>query len=812
MNSSTLSTSTELKRVNRVALREADEAALERLSREGLLSLDAAEMKAIQEHFRNEGRDPTDGELETIAQTWSEHCNHKTFKARYAYEERQLDGETPLATQGPRHFDNLLKETIAKATHDLSPAWCLSVFKDNAGVIEFDQDTAVSFKVETHNHPSALEPYGGAGTGLGGVIRDVLGCGLGGKPVLNTDIFCFGPLDTENKKLPEGALHPKRIAKGVVSGVRDYGNRMGIPTANGAIYFDPGYRGNPLVFCGTVGYMPKTAVEKSVQPEDLVVTVGGRTGRDGIHGATFSSASLEKGITSSVVQIGHAIVEKKVLDVMLQARDKGLYRSVTDCGAGGFSSAIGELGTETGVRVHLEKAPLKYPGLRPWEIWVSESQERMVLAVPPEKWTALKAMFDQENVEATEIGEFTSDGRLTVMYEQDVIVNLDMHFLHDGVPRRHLKAVWDAKEHQRKHVTPCESFNLTARETLRALLAHPVIASKETVIRQYDHEVQGGSIVKPLMGAQHDGPTDACVFRPNLKSWRGVALSNGMNPEIGKWDPYLMAKMAIDEAMRNIVVVGGNLSHVAILDNFCWGDSKDPSELAALVRASEGCREAALVYQTPFISGKDSFNNTWRDVDGQLHSIPCTLVVSAIGILEDVRRCITSGIKADNSLLYLIGPASHGAMKGSLAAQLWGVQTGPLPAIDLESAKAIYKRLQTAMKKDLILSAHDVSEGGVAVAAVEMAFGASCGVEMVVPVQHENPSEFLFNEAPSRIVVEVSPSRKAEFEQMFEPSTFHYLGKTMKKPLFTVKKNEKTLFEERVETLKALWKNTLKAL
>ncbi|MBV9080919.1 MAG: hypothetical protein JO102_07365, partial [Elusimicrobia bacterium] len=460
-----ISTSEKPANVSIVPIREASDADLERISREGLLSLTLEEMRTIQNHFRSLNRDPFDAELETIAQTWSEHCFHKTFRAAYTYSEANLDGEEPLAKGGPRTYANLIKETIFRCTHELNLPWCLSVFKDNAGVIAFDESDAVCFKVETHNHPSALEPYGGAGTGIGGVIRDVLGCGLGGKPVMNTDVFCFGPLDTDSKTLPEGALHPKRIARGVVSGVRDYGNRMGIPTANGAVYFDRGYIGNPLVFCGTVGLLPVSAIEKAVRPGDLVVAMGGRTGRDGIHGATFSSAPLEKGITSSVVQIGDAIVEKKTMDVLLQARNKRLYRAVTDCGAGGFSSAIGELGKDTGVRIDLAKAPLKYAGLQPWEIWLSESQERMVLAVPPENWMTLRALCLQENVEAVVLGDFTNDKRLTVDYGSTNVVTLDMNFLHDGAPQLKLEAVWDSriqKERYRGAGNSLADFGVTA--------------------------------------------------------------------------------------------------------------------------------------------------------------------------------------------------------------------------------------------------------------------------------------------------------------------------------------------------------------
>ncbi len=817
------------KAANTVNVRDASDAELERISREGMLSLSLLEMKKVQSHFGSIQRDPTDAELETIAQTWSEHCYHKTFRARCNYREEVLSGETPL---GDKRYENLLKETVFRATRDLNMPWCLSVFEDNAGVIAFDETDAIAFKVETHNHPSALEPYGGAGTGLGGVIRDILGCGLGGKPVMNTDVFCFGMLDTKPETLREGMLHPKRIANGVVSGVRDYGNRMGIPTANGAIYFDPGYTGNPLVFCGTVGLIPNDAIKKTVLPGDLVVTVGGRTGRDGIHGATFSSAPLEKGITSSVVQIGHAIVEKKAMDVLLQARDKKLYRSVTDCGAGGFSSAIGELGKETGVRVNLEKAPLKYPGLAPWEIWLSESQERMVLAVPPSNWNTLSAMFRAEDVEAVVIGEFTNDKKLTVAYQNEVVAEIDMGFLHDGCPKLELDAVWNSNKHcevYRSDSVALEIRNpgptltdgkmdpglkhsrMTVPDTLKALLSHPIIASKESVVRQYDHEVQGGSIIKPFMGNEHDAPTDACVFRPKLSGWKGVAVSNGLNPELGKFDPYIMAKLAVDEAYRNLIAVGGGLKHAAILDNFCWGDAKNTYDLGGLVRASEGAKEAAIAYQLPFISGKDSFHNTWRSPDGAVHSIPPTLLVSAIGVIDDVRGCVSSNIKGAGNLLYLVGE-TRGELLGSLAARLWGLKEGKLPTINFGEARVIYKKLQGAMKHKLVLSAHDLSEGGLAVAAAEMAFGGAAGVELQLPGKGWESATFLFSETPSRFLVEVSPDHKLAFEQTMGALFVELIGTTTKKVDFVVKENNLTIVQEPVKKLKDLWKNAIKGL
>ena len=407
-----------------VPLRELDDAGLEKISRDGQLSLSLAEMRTIQAHFRTLDRDPTDVELETLAQTWSEHCSHKTLKGGVEFRD----------DAGVRRYENLLKETIFAATQEVrrrlgAADWCVSVFEDNAGVVRFDDKFHVCFKVETHNHPSAIEPYGGAITGLGGVIRDPMGTGLGAKPVCNTDVFCFGLPTTAPESLPPGVLHPRKVMQGVISGVRDYGNRMGIPTVNGAVCFDERYVGNPLVFCGTVGLIPVDRCKKAARPGDLIVAVGGRTGRDGIHGATFSSLELtaeSDAVSGGAVQIGNAIAEKKLLDVLLQARDEGLYDAVTDCGAGGFSSAVGEMGEALGASVRLEKAPLKYAGLSYTEVWISESQERMILAVSPDKWDRLRALCAGEDVEATALGRFEETGRLRLMYEGMQVADLDM--------------------------------------------------------------------------------------------------------------------------------------------------------------------------------------------------------------------------------------------------------------------------------------------------------------------------------------------------------------------------------------------------
>ncbi len=493
-----------------VPVRNLNDPQLMQLSRAGQLYLTQVEMQTIQAHFRALERDPTDIELETIAQTWSEHCSHKTLAGRIEYQDEH----------GTRRFDNMLKETIFAATRQLRASmgerdWCVSVFEDNAGIVRFDEQSNVVFKVETHNHPSALEPYGGANTGIGGVIRDPLGTGLGAKPVCNTDVFCFAPPDLPLDQLHPGVQHPRRVMKGVVAGVRDYGNRMGIPTVNGAIYFDRRYLGNPLVYCGNVGILPRDKSFKQPQPGDYIVAIGGRTGRDGIHGATFSSAELtseSEALSGGAVQIGNAVMEKMVLDVLMQARDQGLFHAVTDCGAGGFSSAVGEMGEKIGADVWLDRAPLKYEGLSYTEIWISEAQERMVLAVPPENWEPFAALCAAEDVEATILGQFEPTGKLRLKYRDQLVGELSMEFLHEGRPPVVRQAIYTAPPSRPLTPAPSELADYTPK--LVEMLGCLNLASKEWVIRQYDHEVQGGSVVKPLVGVQQDGPSDAAVVRP----------------------------------------------------------------------------------------------------------------------------------------------------------------------------------------------------------------------------------------------------------------------------------------------------------
>jgi phosphoribosylformylglycinamidine synthase subunit PurSL len=789
-----------------VAIRDLHDAELLNLSRSGQLALSLPEMKCIQRHFAELGREPTDCELETLAQTWSEHCSHKTLRGRISFR-----GST---------IDNLLKQTIFKATHDLGCDWLVSVFSDNAGVVRFDEEHDVCFKVETHNHPSAIDPYGGANTGLGGVIRDALGTGLGSKPICNTDVFCVARPDLPFDELPSGTLHPKRVLKGIVAGVRDYGNRMGIPTINGALAVDPGYLANPLVFCGTVGLLPRGKAEKKVVAGDLIVAVGGRTGRDGIHGATFSSIELtpqSEALSGGSVQIGNAITEKMMQDVILQARDLGYFRAITDCGAGGFSSAVGEMGASLGAEVDLERAPLKYQGLSYTEIWISEAQERMVLAVPPEKWSALDELCRRENVEATDLGRFVDTGRLLLRFNGEVVGDLSMDFLHEGRPRVVREAVWTAPIE--RQIEPPSSADLTA--DLFAVLQHWDVCSKEWIVRQYDHEVQARTAVRPLVGERDDGPGDAAVIVPVRGSRRGLAVSCGINPRYGKLDPYAMAGCVIDEAIRNCVAVGADPERIALLDNFCWGNTERPETLGSLVLAAQACHDVALAYGTPFISGKDSLNNE-HTLDGKSLSIPPTLLISALGQVNDVGSCVTMDLKEPGNVLLLLG-TTRNELGGSLWCHIHAQEGGRVPRVDPALGKSCMKAIHAAIERGLLRSCHDLSEGGLAVALAEMAFAGGLGAQVTleqVPRGADASTDLvlLFSESPTRFVVEARPECLGELAEVWNGVPFGRLGEvtegTVKRggaaPRLTVRgSGGRVVIDAGTVELKAAWQRPL---
>ena len=793
--------------LNTVDLLSADDSELQNISRNWQLSLTLVEMQTIQEHYRKLERNPTDIELETLAQTWSEHCSHKTLAGRIRYTDEN----------GTRQFDNMLKETIFAATQKIradlgKDDWCVSVFEDNAGIVEFDETFNLAFKVETHNRPSAIEPYGGANTGIGGVIRDTLGTGLGAKPICSTDVFCFADPGTQADQLPPGVMHPRRIMQGVVAGVRDYGNRMGIPTVNGAVYFDQRYVGNPLVFCGNVGLIRRDRSHKQPQAGDLIVAIGGRTGRDGIHGATFSSAELTDASekeSGGAVQIGNAITEKMVMDVLLKASDENLFSAVTDCGAGGFSSAVGEMAEDIGAEVWLDKAPLKYAGLSYTEIWISEAQERMVCSVPPENWDRLNEICVSESVEATVIGKFLPTGRLSLNYLDQEVGNLDLEFMHDGRPPVVREATFSPRPIQESN-EPKEKFDFA--KTLHQILAAPNVASKHWIIRQYDHEVQAGSVIKPLVGINNDGPSDAAVVRPVFDSRRGVVISCGMNPHFGDFDPYHMAASAIDEAVRNCVAVGADPNRIAILDNFCWGYTDRPETLGALVRAALACYDVATVWKTPFISGKDSLNNEFTystNGSSKTISIPSTLLISAMGQVADVSTCVTMDLKSPGNRLYQIGTTRNefGGSHFHLIHQLDG---GTVPQVDLEMASSIFHALHHSIKSGWVQSCHDLSEGGLAVALAEMAFAGGLGVDVQIDaIDNECHTAKLFAESNSRFVCEVAPEHVEGFESQFKDLPLFAIGTVTDTTQFKIASQNKNLIESEIESLKQSWQQTL---
>jgi phosphoribosylformylglycinamidine synthase len=817
-----------------------------KLSQERLLALNIKEMKTIQEYFSNQefieirkryglNEAITDVELESIAQTWSEHCKHKIFNAKIFYKDLDTGEEVII--------DSLFKTYIKQATEEIRKEkgerdFCLSVFTDNAGVIKLDDKWALSFKVETHNSPSALDPYGGALTGIVGVNRDPLGTGKGSKLIFNTDVFCFAPPDWD-KPLPPRILHPRRIFEGVREGVEHGGNQSGIPTINGSIVFDPRYLGKPLVYCGTGGLLPlyindEPSWKKGAKPGDLVVMIGGKVGKDGIHGATFSSEALHEGSPATAVQIGDPITQKKMVDFLLKARDEGLYNSITDNGAGGLSSSVGEMARESGgAEIDLSKAPLKYPGLRPWEILLSESQERMTVAVPPDKIERFLNLAKKMGVLATVLGKFTDSGYFHILYDGKTVGLLPLDFLHEGVPQLELYAEWKSPKYPLKpEVVPPEDYG----EILKKILKSYNVCSKEYVVTQYDHEVQGGSVIKPLTGAENDGPSDAAVLRYDLESESGIVVAHGICPKFSDYDTYWMVANAIDEGIRNAVCVGGDIEYMAGLDNFCWCDpiesEKTPDgkyKLAQLVRANQALYTFTKAYGVPCISGKDSMKNDYLMSlgldpegenpfgvgsilpDGSLKiSIPPTLLFSVVAKIPKYYLAQTMDVKAPGDLIYILG-ITKDELAGSEYFNLLGIKGGKVPKPDPHLNKKIYLKLRDAIYAGLIESAHDLSDGGLGVSLAEKAFAGGYGIFAdlsAIPYEGDIREDFiLFSESAGRILVTVKKEKKRDFEDLMKGLPYSLIGEVIKAPVLEIKGLDgKTIIKENIKKLKKVWK------
>ena len=804
------------------------------LSKNMLLSLDLKEMQTIKEHFLSEHTRairkemgmsdiPTDLELEVLGQTWSEHCKHKEFNAIITYKDVDTGEEKKIDSLFKTYIFNstkIIRERYEKGGND----WILKVFNDNAGVVKIDDKRVFIWKVETHNSPSALDPYGGALTGIVGVNRDPMGTGIGGgKCLFNTNVLCFGSPYYDGELL-EGQLHPRRIMSGVVKGIEDGGNKSGIPTINGSIVFDDRFRGKPLVYCGTAAVMPyeyngRPSWDKPIDVGDRIVMAGGRIGKDGIHGATFSSLEIDEHSPRSAVQIGSPITQKNMSDFMEKAAKAGLLKSSTDNGAGGLSSSIGELAeTTNGAVIELDKAPLKYHGLQPWEIFVSESQERMSFVVEPKHKDALFAMAKDFEVEVTDIGYFTNSGFLDIRYQDEQAAYLDLEFLHNAVPKKHMEAEWKAPLLEEPEIVDAD-YN----DILLQLMGSLNICSKDPVIRVYDHEVKGKTIIKPLMGEDGNAPQDAGVIRIDHHDFTGVAVSNGILPRYGDIDAYEMSAGSFDEAVRQIIAVGGKLPNPnekdglfwTVNDNFCVPDSlfdaeKNPDgkfKLAQLVRMNEALYDMATFFNIPLTSGKDSMKNDFKKGNVKI-SVPPTILYSMVAKIDDVRKTITTDFKEAGDVIYLVGE-TYNELGASECYALFDVLGAHVPKVRKEDAKRIYDKMARASENALIASAHDISDGGLAVALAESAFGGKKGCQIDIPSTNIGAFAELFSESHSRFVVSVESDKAAEFEAL--------LRTDCKKIGVVTDSDEMSIFVENEEVIKSkvsdlyeAWKNGLR--
>ncbi len=780
-------------KVKKINIRNLRDKQLLELSKDKLF-LNLEEMKVIQQFFKKIKRDPTDCEVEILAQTWSEHCVHKTFKANLTIDGKKKE---PLFARIKKTAKNNKKIII-------------SAFDDNSGVIDFYDGLAINGKVETHNSPSAIEPYGGAMTGSGGVFRDILGTGQGAKPVISTDIFCFAPPNLPKSQVPPNCHAPDYLFRRVVAGVRDYGNRVGIPTNNGSIHFHKDFRAKPTVAVGSFGVIPKKYANKA-EPKigDLIITLGGATGRDGIHGATFSSAAMSHrtlAVSGSAVQIGNAIEEKRVIDAILAMRDKNLIRAITDCGAGGYSSAIGEMAKNTGAVVNLEKVPLKYANLSPWEIFLSESQERMVIAISTKNLKTVQQICAVYNVPNAAIGKFTNTKRLVVKYINQTVANLDLEFLHNGLPQRHM--IGTTKNKEIKSIKPKPT---NFKKTILRVLSHPNVASKESIIRQYDHNVQGTTALHPLSGVNFDSPNDGVAVKPILSKPYGLLTAHGLNPQMNLVDIYWGSIWALTEAVSNYVAIGGNLKEAALVDNFIW-PFPDEESMADLDKSVEACCDFANKLAMSFVSGKDSLSSTYRYPNDKVLKIPPVLLVSVFGRIPDVSQTTSSDFKSTNSTIVLVGKNDFKNLGGTIYYDVTKSSAPKVPQVDLNALPKVLSTVTTSIKSGKIMSIHDISEGGIISALSEMCFGGDCGAVVdVKSIDKNSRNDFvLFAETPGTFLVEVENEKVAR--QLFSQIPYKIFGKTQEEKQIKIASANKKLSDISVDELKTAWQKPMKEI
>jgi len=776
---------------------------LERLSRERNLALQPMDIPVIRAYFLSSEvlaarksvglGDPTDVELEYISQARSDHCNHNTFRGKFLYRD--------LSTGAVQIVDNLFKTCIEAPTLALQEErdWVVSVLWDNAGVARFDEETYYVITGETHNSPSNMEAYGGALTGIVGVYRDPLGTGKGSRLIAGTYGYCVGHRSYRGPLKPH--LHPRRLLDGVIEGVRDGGNKSGIPTPFGQVFFDDGYMGKCLVFVTALGLMPARvagteAHQKTTSKGDLIIMCGGRVGKDGIHGVTASSEIYSEHTPAGHVQIGDPYTQKKMHDFLLEARDEGLISFITDNGGGGLSSSIGESARfSRGARVELDKVPLKYEGLDLWEIWVSESQERMTVAVKPEHLSRFMQLSRKHAVESTVIGQYTDNGILHLTYQGQTCGYVHLDFLEAAFPQWQFEAEWlpPAYRGLREPVLaePGDHGRL-----LKAMLARPNICSKEWIARQYDHEVQGTSVIKPLVGVERDIPSDSVVIRPRLESWRGLIVTQALNPNYSRIDAYHMTACTIDETVRRLLAVGGTLDHLAGVDNFCWPSiqyhpEQNPDgkhKAAQLVRANWALRDYCLEFGMPLLSGKDSMyvDGNLQGEFGERHKVSAleTLQFTGTSIVADVRRCVTMDLKAAGDLLYVLG-LTRNELGGSEYYQLLGYTGLNVPKVDGKEVLPLYRALEEAIQAQLLASVHGIYRGGLGVHLALVAVGGNLGLDVDlarVPLAGVSRSDtVLYSESAGRFVVSVAPADRAEFEARFQGLPFACVGQVQQR-------------------------------